>query len=220
MRALATAGAGAACGVAGVAFAAWANAAGAAARPMMTTEINATRFMVTSLGLSAPSITRLHLAVPVLGLGIGRTEHFEVPLAPAPRLDDLRGDHVDEDLGERPPLGVPLEVIGRLVPRETRVEHHRQEQIVAVVDDDQLAAGALQRRVVNEVLLGAVRADVALQRELARDDVLDRDLLVPAIAAVFLLASRLGDFLRVAERASYLRYRFAGHGSIVSRPAP
>ena len=82
------------------------------------------------------------------------------------------------------PSGSPFEVVGRLVPAEVRVEHQRQEQVVAVVDDDQLAAGTLQRGVVDQVFLGAVRADVALQRELARDDFLDRDLLVPAVAAV------------------------------------
>jgi len=45
--------------------------------------------------------------------------------------------------------------------------------------------------VINEVLLRAVRADVSLQRELARDDLFDRDLLVPAVAAIFLFAARL-----------------------------
>ena len=82
------------------------------------------------------------------------------------------------------------------------IEQQRQEQIEAVVDDMQLADGALLRRVIDEVLLGAVRADVALERELARDDVLDGDLLVPAVAAVALVAARLGDFLRAAQRAS------------------
>jgi len=51
------------------------------------------------------------------------------------------------------------------------------------------------------ILLGAVRADVALERELARDDLFDRDLLLPAVAAVLLLAPRLGDVLRAAEGA-------------------
>ena len=74
------------------------------------------------------------------------------------------------------------------------------------------------RGVVDEVFLGAVRADVALQRELARDDFLDGDLLVPAVAAVLLLAARLGDVLGVAERAADLRDGFTGHRLIVSTP--
>src|SRR5215469_14912303 len=78
----------------------------------------------------------LHLAVPVLRLGIRRTEHLEVPLAAAPRLDDLGRDHVNEDFGKCPALRVALEVIGGLVPGEAWIEHHRQEQIVPVVDDD------------------------------------------------------------------------------------
>ena len=98
------------------------------------------------------------------------------------------------------PFGIALEVVGRLVPREARVEHHRQEQVVAVVDDDQLAAGTLEGRVIDQVLLRAVGADVALERELAGDDLLDGDLLVPAVAAIPLLAARLGDFLRAAQR--------------------
>ena len=47
-----------------------------------------------------------------------------------------------------------------------------------------------------------MRADVALERELARDDVLDGDLLVPAVAAVALVAARLGDVLRATQRRS------------------
>ena len=112
---------------------------------------------------------------------------FQVPLAAAPRLDHLGGHDVHEDLGERPALRDRLQVIRRLVPDERRVEHQRQEEVVAVVDHDQLAERALLRRVIDEVLLGAVRPDVALERELARDDVLDRDLLVPAVAAVALV---------------------------------
>ena len=54
---------------------------------------------------------------------------------------------------------------------------------------------------VDEVLLGAVRADIALQRELARDDLFDGDLLVPAVATVLLFASRLGDLFRTAKGA-------------------
>ena len=114
-------------------------------------------------------------------------------------------------------FGIAFEVIGGLVPREARVQHHRQEQVVAVVDDDELAAGALERRVVDEVFLGAVGADVALQRELARDDLFDRDLLVPAVAAVALLAARLGDFLRAAQRAPRLGHGLSGHRSELLR---
>jgi hypothetical protein len=43
-----------------------------------------------------------------------------------------------------------------------------------------------------------VRADVALQRELARDDFFDRDFLVPAVAAVLFLAARLGHLFGAA----------------------
>ena len=124
-----------------------------------------------------------------------------MPLAAAPRLDDLGGDDVHQDFGECPPFGVAFQVIGGLVPAEVRVEHHRQEQIVAVVDDDDLAAGPFDGGVVDQVLLGAVRADVALERELAGDDLLDRDLLFPAVPAVALFAARFGDFLRAAQRA-------------------
>jgi len=95
-------------------------------------------------------------------------------------------------------------VVGGFFPREIRVEHQGQEQVVAVVHDDQLAAGPFDRRVIDQVLLGAVGADVALERELARDDLLDGDLLVPTVAAVLLLATRLGDLLRAAQRAPRL----------------
>src|SRR3954453_2945986 len=162
--------------------------------------------------------TPLHLAVPVLRFGVGRAEYFEVPLAAAPRLDHFGGDDVDQDLGEGTALRVPLEVIRRLVPFEARVEHHRQEQIVAVVDDDELPARALQGGVIDEVLLRAVRADVALEGELARDDAFDGDLLVPAVAAVLLLTARLGHFLGIAQRATHLLDRLAGHQVIVSIP--
>jgi hypothetical protein len=69
-------------------------------------------------------------------------------------------------------------VIRRVVPREGRIERQREEQVVAVVDDDQLPAGALERRVIDQVLLRALRADVTLQNELLGDDFLDGDLLV------------------------------------------
>ena len=145
------------------------------------------------------------------GSGAVDAKHLQVPLAAAPRLDDVGGDDVDQDLGERAVFGIVLEVIRLVVPHEGRVEQQRQEQIVAVVDDQELADGALLRRVIDEVLLGAVRADVALERELARDDVLDGDLLVPAVAAVALVAARLGDFLRAAQRAPDGFGRLSGH---------
>src|SRR5262245_39659518 len=144
-----------------------------------------------------------------------------MPLAAAPRLDHLGGDDVDQQFREQPPFGVVLEVVGGLVPAEVRIEHQREEQIVAVVDDDQLAAGTLQCRVVDQVLLGAVRADVALQRELARDDLLDRDLLVPAVAAVLLFTARLRHFFGTAQRAPRLDDRLAWHimqSSTMERP--
>src|SRR5262245_2714529 len=131
-----------------------------------------------------------------------------MPLAAAPRLDDFRGDHVDENLGERAPLGITLEVVRTFVPAEVWIEHHRQEQVVPVVDDDDLSAGALDGGVIDQVLLCAVRADVALERELTRDDLLDRDLLFPAVAAVPLLTARFGDVLRAAEGALRFRERF------------
>ena len=127
-----------------------------------------------------------------------------MPLAAAPRLDHLGRDDIHQDFGECAPLRVALEVVGGLVPRERRIQHHRQEQVVAVVDDNELSAGALEGRMINEVFLGAVRADVALERELAGDDLFDRDLLVPAVAAVALLAARLRDFLGAAQRAALL----------------
>ena len=149
--------------------------------------------------------------------GLDEPEDFEVPLAAAPRLDHLSGDDVHEDFGERAAFGIAFEVVGGFVPRKAGVEHHRQEQVVAVVDDDQLAAGALQGGVVDEVFLRAVRADVALERELAGDDLFDRDLLVPAVAAVAFFAARLGDLLGAAQRAPGLDDSFSGHASIVLR---
>ena len=44
---------------------------------------------------------------------------------------------------------------------------------------------------IDQILLGAVGADVALQRELTGDDLLDGDLLVPAVAAVAFVATGL-----------------------------
>src|SRR5688572_8011249 len=141
----------------------------------------------------------LHFAVPILRLRIDRSEDLEVPLTAAPWLDDLGSDDVHEDLRKRTALGVAFEVISRLVPPEIRVEDHREKEIVAVVDDDDLSAGALDGRVIDQILLSAVRADVALERKLARDDLFDRDLLFPAVAAVALLAARLRHILGAAE---------------------
>jgi len=60
--------------------------------------------------------------------------------------------------------------------------------------------------VIDQVLLGAVRADVPLEDELAGDDLLDRDLLVPAVSAVALVAARLRDFLGAAQGALRLAH--------------
>jgi hypothetical protein len=136
-----------------------------------------------------------------------------VPFPAAPGLDDLRGDDIDQDLRKQAPFRVPFEVVGRVVPPEVRVEHQRQEQIVSVVHDNQLPAGPLLRGVVDEVFLGAVRADVALQCELAGDDFLDRDFLVPAVAAVLFLAAGLRHFFGAAQRAPRLGDRLAWHDS-------
>jgi hypothetical protein len=134
-----------------------------------------------------------------------------MPFSAAPRLDDLGGDDVDDDLGKRASFRITVQVVRGLVPRERGVEHHRQEQIVAVVDDDELTARAFLGGVVDEVFLRAVGADIAFQREFTRDDFFDRDLLVPAVAAVLLLAARLRDVLGIAERAANLRDGFPGH---------
>src|SRR5262249_51042362 len=80
------------------------------------------------------------------------------------------------------------------------------------------AAGTLDGRMVDQVLLGAVRADVALERELARHDLFDGDLLFPAVAAVAFLAAWFRHFFRAAERALCFRQvRLAGgHEGIIS----
>src|SRR5262249_23204080 len=93
------------------------------------------------------------------------------------------------------------------------IERDGQKQVVAVIDHQQLTDGALLSRVVDEVFLGAVRADVPLQRELARDDVFDRDFLVPAIAAIALVAARLGDIFRAADPAAHTFGGLTGHVS-------
>src|SRR4051812_36520557 len=141
----------------------------------------------------------LHLAVPILRLGIERAEDFHMPLAAAPWLDHLGGNGVHEDLRKDPPLRIPFEVIGRFVPAEIRIQHQRQKEIVAIVDDDQLAAWALESRMVDEIFLGAMCADVTFERELAGNDLFDRDLLVPAVPAVLFFTSRLGHVFRAAE---------------------
>ena len=90
------------------------------------------------------------------------------------------------------PMAKDLEdFMRRLVPREIGIEHQCQEQVVPIVHNDELSAGALERGMIDEIFLGAVRADVALQRELPRDDLFDGDFLVPTVAAVFLFAPRL-----------------------------
>ncbi len=50
------------------------------------------------------TVARSHLAVPVFRFRADRSEDLHVPLAAAPWLDDLGGDDVDQDLGERPAL--------------------------------------------------------------------------------------------------------------------
>src|SRR5579872_4526845 len=124
------------------------------------------RFIQSSRERRAVNLTKhytLHLAVPVFRLGILRAENLQVPLAAAPRLDYFRRDDVDEQLGKRAPFRVVLEVIRRLVPSEDGVEHQRQKQVVSIVDDDELPAGAFERGVIDQVFLGRVRADVALE---------------------------------------------------------
>src|SRR5687767_324527 len=81
----------------------------------------------------------LHLPIPVLRLRIRGPEDLQVPLAAAPGLDHLGGDDVDEDLGERAAFRVAFQVVGGFVPAEVRIQHHRQEQVVAVIDHDDLA---------------------------------------------------------------------------------
>jgi hypothetical protein len=154
------------------------------------------------------------VAVPVLRLRGYRPEDLHVPFAAAPRFDHFGRDHVDEDFREKPSFGVAFEVIGRLVPAEVRVQHQRQEQIVPVVHDDELSAGALLRGVVDQIFLSAVGADIALQGEVAGDDFLDRDFLVPAVAAVFLFAARFGHLFGAAQRAPRFHDRLTRHGSI------
>src|SRR5512143_3299769 len=111
----------------------------------------------------------LHLSVPFFRVGGRRAEDLQVPLAAAPGLDYLGGHDVDEDFGEGPALGIALEMVGGFVPREGGIQRDGQEQVVPVVDDDELAAGPLDGRVIDEILLGAVRPDVSFQREFARD---------------------------------------------------
>src|SRR5437870_5348555 len=67
---------------------------------------------------------------------------------------------------------------------------------------------------VDEIFFSGVSADVPFQRELTRDDFLDRDLFFPAIAAILFFAARLRDFLGAAQRASRLHEGLAWHSSI------
>ena len=114
-----------------------------------------------------------------------------MPFPPAPGLDHLGCHDIDEDLGEGSPLRIAIEMVGGLIPPEVRIQDHREKQIVTVVDDENLAARPLDCRVIDQVLLGAVSADVPLERELPGDDLLDGDLLFPAVSAVALLTARL-----------------------------
>ena len=68
---------------------------------------------------------------------------------------------------------------------------------------------------VDEILLGAVGPDIAFEGELARDDLLDRNLLVPAVATVLLLAAWLGDVLGAAQCAPSLGGRSGSHQTIL-----
>src|SRR5690606_4846137 len=135
-----------------------------------------------------------------------------------PGFDDVSGDDIDDDLGKAAVLGILLEVVGRVVPVEDRVEQQRQEQVVAVVDHLELGDRTLLRRVEDEVLLGTLGADVALDRELAGDDVFDRDLLLPALAAVTFVAARVGDFTRAAQRAPQRLCNLPGHSANYTDP--
>src|SRR6266542_4836880 len=161
----------------------------------------------------------LHLSVPVLSFGTRGSEDFEMPFAAAPWLDDLGGHDIHKDFGKGPAFGIAFEVIGGLVPRERGIEHHRQEEVVAVVHDDQLSAGALHGRMVNEIFFRAVGADVALEREFPSDDLFDCDLLVPAVAAIAFFTARLGHFLGAAQGTASLDDCFPGHGNNCTTPS-
>jgi deoxyuridine 5'-triphosphate nucleotidohydrolase len=142
-----------------------------------------------------------------------------VPLAAAPRFDDVGRDDIHEELGECPMLGVVLEMVGLVIPRKRRVEQERQEQIKPVVDHLELPHRALLRGVKNDILLGAMGADVAFDRELARDDVLDRNLLFPAVAAVAFVAAWFGDLAGAAQGATCGFGRLPGHShDYIGRP--
>src|SRR5688572_13967427 len=112
---------------------------------------------------SASRRTFLHFPVPVLRLLLRRSENLHVPLAAAPWFDDVANDNVDENLREGAALGIPLEVIRLFIPAKRRIEQHRQKEVEAVVDDDDLAAGTLLGGVVDEVFFGAVGADIPLE---------------------------------------------------------
>src|SRR4029453_1980010 len=74
---------------------------------------------------------------------------------------------------------------------------------------------------IDEVFLGAVRADVALQGELTCDDLFNRNLLVPAVATVAFFAARLGHFLGAAQGAAgFLVDRLSRHSADCTTPIP
>src|SRR5829696_5332324 len=89
-----------------------------------------------------------HLPVPVLRLRVDRAEDLQVPLAAAPGFDDFGGDDVHEDLREGTAVGIAVEVVRGVIPAEGWEKDEREEQIEAVVDYEQLPAGALDGRVV------------------------------------------------------------------------
>src|SRR5262245_53877799 len=72
-----------------------------------------------------------HFAVPILRFRVNRPEDLHMPFSATPGLDHLGGDDIDQDLGEQPAFGVALEVVRRIVPREIRIEHQREKQVVA-----------------------------------------------------------------------------------------
>src|SRR4029453_5791964 len=145
-----------------------------------------------------------------------------MPLAAAPRFDDIGRENVDENLAERTLLRVVVEVIRLIVPAERRIEQDRQKQIVPVVDDLDLADRTTLRRVEQQLFFGVLGADVPLERELARADFFDGNLLFPARAAVAGIALWFGNVLPAAERASGNLGGSTGHLLIIAacgRPA-
>src|SRR4030095_707590 len=107
-------------------------------------------------------------------------------------------------------------MIGLVLPAKRRVEEHRQEQIESVVEDLHLADRAFLRRVVDEILLRAMRPDVTLQCELARDDVFNGDFLVPAVVTVARFAAGFRDLFGAAQRAPDRFRGLPSHRGIIS----